>query len=268
MQIGLALLPGQTYFVSFRSINGAGTRSTTGTTNGIRVLAPPPSAPSLVRTSGTQLLVKKRLPDGSLAPETPYSIRGVCWSPASRDTATSPADPQNAAVRRPELHNWHQTDILLIKAMNANTVRLFLDVGVAEQEAAGRKVLNELYRHDIMVIMTIDSSINDVARAQQVVSLYKDHPAVLMWSLGNEWNINRYYGVASSVLNAAQRTESAAQIVKALDPSHPVASSYGDIDIDAAGLRLADTAHYVNNVARPRGHRRDAAGGVGGQPLE
>ncbi len=66
--------------------------------------------------------------------------------------------------------------------------------------------------------------------------------------LGSEWNINRYFGVASSVQDAAQRTQTAAALIKTLDTNHPVATSYGDIDIDATGLRLADTQNYVNNV--------------------
>jgi hypothetical protein len=82
-----------------------------------------------------------------------------------------------------------------------------------------------------------------------VVAYYKNHPAVLMWQLGNELNINRYYGVASSVEDAVQRTETAAAIVKSLDPNHPVVASYGDIDINAPGMRLADTQRYVNVVA-------------------
>jgi hypothetical protein len=69
-----------------------------------------------------------------------------------------------------------------------------------------------------------------------------------MWMLGNEWNINRYYGVASSVADAAQRTQTAAALIKSLDPAHPVAASYGDIDIDAPGMHLTDTQHYVNDV--------------------
>ncbi len=100
-----------------------------------------------------------------------------------------------------------------------------------------------------MVIMTVDDAINDTSRVTAAVNFYKNHPAVLMWMLGNEWNINRYYGVASSVTDAAQRTQTAAALIKSLDSNHPVSTSYGDIDIDGDGLRLADTQHYVNDVA-------------------
>jgi hypothetical protein len=80
-----------------------------------------------------------------------------------------------------------------------------------------------------------------------VVPFYRRHPAILMWSLGSEWNLNGYFQ-GWSVEISAQRTEVAARLVKTLDTAHPVASSYGEIDRDAAGARLADTARYVNEV--------------------
>ena len=206
-----------------------------------------PAAPSVALVNDRQLMLRRRHPDGSLGAAAPYAIRGVGWSPASRGTNTSKSDPNNANVRRAEFATWAAADIPLLKAMNVNTVRLFIDPGT---EAAGRAVLDELYRNGIMVVMTVDDAVNNTARAQQVVSFYRDHPAVLMWSLGSEWNINYYFGVASGPRDAAQRTEAAAALVKSLDPNHPVATSYGEIDIDSAELRLADTADYVNNVCR------------------
>lgn len=177
----------------------------------------------------------------------PYVIRGVVWSPASPTTNTSPSDPNNAAVRRAEFDLWDGTDVPLLADMHVNTVRMMLDPG---PDAAGLAVLDRLHAHGIKVVMTVDNGVNDLARIQQVVPFFKDHPAILMWSLGNEWNINRYYGAASSVADAAQRTQHAAALIKSLDRNHPVAASYGDIDIDAAGMRLADTAHYVNDVCK------------------
>ncbi|MEP7010351.1 MAG: glycoside hydrolase family 2 TIM barrel-domain containing protein [Acidobacteriota bacterium] len=205
--------------------------------------------PSIVQVSGRQLVVRKRNPDGTLGAAAPYTMRGVVWSPASKTTNTSPHDPNGAVVRRPELALWAATDIPLMAGMNANTVRMFLDPGVGSQGAAGRAVLDRLYARGLMVVLTVDDTVDDTARISSAVNLYKDHPAVLLWMIGNEWNINRFYGEASSVLNAAQRAEAAATLIKSLDSHHPVATSYGEIDINSDGLRLADTSHYVNDVA-------------------
>jgi hypothetical protein len=206
--------------------------------------------PSLVSVSGRQLLLRRRLPDGRLAPPEPFVMRGVTWSPASRTTATTPSDPQNANRRRPEFGVWYSVDVPLMRAMHVNTVRLFMDPGFDPTLGPiGLEVLDELYRSGIMVVMTVDDGINDLARVQGAVTYYREHPAILMWSLGSEWNINRYFrGAGWSPLFAAQRTEIAAQLVKSLDQNHPVASSYGEIDIAAPGLTLADTTQYVQTV--------------------
>src|SRR5260370_1116133 len=51
-------------------------------------------------------------------------------------------------------------------------------------------------------------------------------------------------------MDAAIKTERAAQLVKSLDSNHPVATSYGEIDIADPGTQssLSDTQNYVNNV--------------------
>jgi hypothetical protein len=209
---------------------------------------PDPSVqPSSVEVAGRDLVVRKRLADGTLGAPESYIIRGVNWSPASATTATTPADPNNANVRRPEFGIWYATDVPLMAAANVNTVRLFIDPGFEPSLGTqGLAILDALYAQDVMVIMTVDDAINDTARAVQVVSHYRCHPAILMWSVGSEWNINRYFGVATSVQDAVQRTEHAVRTIKQADPDHLVASSYGEINIDANSMRLADTARYVN----------------------
>ncbi|MCP3962331.1 MAG: DUF11 domain-containing protein [bacterium] len=194
--------------------------------------------PSLVWFDGRRLMWQKRNPDGTLEPAAPYVIRGVNWSPASESTTG------DNAARRAEFGIWAATDAPLMAAMGVNTVRLYLDPGF---DATALAVLDGLYNQGIMAILTVDDAVNDVARAQQAVAFFKDHPAVLMWMLGSEWNINLYFGNAACATpqQAALCTEAAAQAVKAIDTDHPVATSYGDIDIDTDGLRLADTAGYV-----------------------
>lgn len=203
--------------------------------------------PSEVVVVGRQLVIRKRNQDGSLGPAAAYAMAGVNWSPASRGTNTTPFDPNNADVRRPEFSIWATTDIPLMKGMNVNTVRLYIDPGF---DNVGRAVLDQLYSSGIMVILTVDDAINNETRAKQVVSFYKNHPAILMWMLGSEWNINHYFqsNKFPSVLDAALATENAAREIKMLDSNHPVATSYGEIDIPGEGLRLADTLNYVQNV--------------------
>jgi len=64
-------------------------------------------------------------------------------------------------------------------------------------------------------------------RYVKLVNAYKNHPAILMWSLGNEWNLNGYYGF-TDMTEAALATNEAAAKIKSIDPHHPVSSCLGD----------------------------------------
>src|SRR5690349_3244824 len=58
-----------------------------------------PNSPSIVTVSGRQILVQKRMPDGSLSASAPYIMKGVNWMPATQAPTVGP-DPTlgNASV--------------------------------------------------------------------------------------------------------------------------------------------------------------------------
>ena len=186
---------------------------------------PPPQAPALVRTYGRQLVVRDRLPDGRLAPPVHYVIKGAAWSPSSRDTR------DDFSVRRAEFGKWHLADLQLLRDMNANTVYTFLDFG---PNAEGVRVLDNLYKNGLKAIVTVDENgTGNTNKLVEVVTAYRNHPAILAWCIGNEWNINSYHDrfprTYEGYLAAAAFTESLARMIKALDTSHPVVSTHGDI---------------------------------------
>ncbi|MDP1854174.1 MAG: Ig-like domain-containing protein [Candidatus Omnitrophota bacterium] len=209
------------------------------------------AAPSKVSVLNNQLIVEKRNANGSLNQAVPYIIKGVTYSPATRAPAKGP-DPLNPGVltdygfffdwpgRNPQGHDiltywikneltqYHAADIALMKQANINTVRVYTDFGT--DPLVYNKILDEFYRNDIMVILTVAISIDDLdcGRYLQVVQLYKDHPAILMWSLGNEWNFNKYYDYGKSMDYLISSTNLAAAQIKQLDPNHPVSSCLGD----------------------------------------
>lgn len=191
-----------------------------------------PSLPSVVTTDGYRVMVQKRNTDNTLMPVAPYIVKGVNWSPAGKDT-TGP-DVSETGMRN-EIGVWCDIDIPLIKAMNANTIRTFQDFGLTGDSyfRDWKYVLDRCYENDIMVIMTVDRCIADKARIQQIVDTYKNHPAVLMWLIGNEWTINKFYGAVGSIDEGAIALEEAASLVKALDAGHPVATSVGDLNYPA-----------------------------------
>lgn len=167
-----------------------------------------------------------------------YRVRGFAWSPASVETSGAPAS------RRQAFLDWYSTDLGMIRGAAANTVYVFLDFGLDPAEYG--PVLDSAYANGIMVIMTIDEDGNyNQSRAQSVVAAYKDHPAILMWAIGNEWNINLFHDRFTTVMAAAQAVESLAQLVHSWDPNHPVTSIYGDLDIPG---QSPGTAAIVNDI--------------------
>lgn len=207
---------------------------------------PVPSLPSIATVAGHQLMVQRRNPDNTLQTAEVLPIRGVNYSPASKNTNTTKNDANNANVRRAEFGNWYAVDMPLLQAMKVNVIRLPFDPGVdGALGPVGLAMLDAAYTSGIYVLMTVDDGINNTDRVQQAVSYYKNHPAILGWILGNEFNINYYYGAASSISDAVQRTQTAASLIKALDTNHPVFAGYGEIDINDTGRRLADTQNYV-----------------------
>lgn len=216
-----------------------GTLSVTSDGGDTRVLAyveaappqPVPQAPSVVTSSGRQLLVQRRLPSGGLESATPYVIRGVVWSPAGIGTMPAYAD------RRAAFADWYRLDLQMIRELNANTVYVFLDFGTdpPDMETA-EAVLDYCYHNKIMVVMTIDEDGTDNAtNIPAVVNAFRSHPAILMWALGNEWNLWRpdrpsYYYHYDQLPAAAAAIQANAMQVQNLDDNHPVCSILGEIN--------------------------------------
>jgi exo-beta-1,3-glucanase (GH17 family) len=151
--------------------------------------------------SGRQLYI-----DGA-----PLQLRGVCWSPVAKGRRP-PADFTSFATQ----------DIALMKAAGINAVRTY-DV------ITDRTVLDRLKAAGIWVLPTVYSYGGDPeARAVERVNALKDHPAILMWLLGNEWNYNGLY-TDVPFAQARDRLQRIAAAIHAADPSRPVATVYGEV---------------------------------------
>jgi hypothetical protein len=214
--------------------------------------------PSVVSVSGRRLMVAKRQTDGTLGVSTPYTIKGVGWDAGTRAPAAGvdPFHPGNTTAygffldwtgRIPpqghevfpywlsqEIAAHYAADIPLIAQMNANTVRVFVNFGT--NSAVYQPILDTLYNNGIMVVMTVAGSSTDITSNSYstIVNLYKDHPAILMWSLGNEWNYTNFgfpdRASAITALNAAVAA------IKALDANHPVSSILGYAPADLSAI--------------------------------
>ncbi len=232
-----------------------------------------PSAPAKVYVEGSQLFVAKRNTDGSLDEAKPYIIKGVTWSAATAasDYGPNPSNPKEEVeygfffdwpgrypVGSEILSYWMKTqfvkhyacDLALMKEMNVNTIRVYHPFG--DDPADYKKILDECYRQGIMVIMTPAISKRDIDSGDylKAIKMCKDHPAILMWSLGNEWNFeyNKYWGY-KTVAEAAQATERIAAQIKKIDPNHPVSSCLGDrFDDPEPPNTISSIINTCNNI--------------------
>jgi hypothetical protein len=180
--------------------------------DGVEAAAPPAGPASDPRgivsaaAVGFQLMVKRRNADGSTSAATPFDVRGISWSPAERGANLPGKDAYLRAADR---------DLALMRAANINVVKTYLPVD--------RALLDKLLAYGIVAIVTVLSKAGDDFEGP--VMELRSHPALLMWLVGNEWNYNRLY--ESCALDACYaRVNAAAQRIKALDPAHPVATSF------------------------------------------
>lgn len=164
-----------------------------------------------VTTSGRQILVN----------ESPYFIKGICYHPAPRGS-----DKRNFSNLT--------IDLALMVEAGINTIRVYSpidDVAVLDQiEAAGLKVIigfgyNQEGYYDIFSGSFID-----------YVNKYKDHNAILLWELGNEYNYHPEW-FADNIENWYNALNNAADLIHKNDLSHAVATAHGELP-DKTALSL------------------------------
>ena len=209
-------------------------------------------AGSKSRIDGNQLKIQRRLSNGALGQEEVFTIKGVNYSPVDI----------NETVSSYEEHRTHMTfdndkiesDFQSMLDMGVNTIRTYVDPGLDVE--AWKDFMDKAYEYGLMVLINVRTSdfgsfsfaTPHVCPAppqfeySKVVGHFKDHPALLGWMIGNEWNINLENNVVkpfycyNSVHDAAEGVERTAagylswtQGIKELDPDHIVASSLGFI---------------------------------------
>lgn len=158
-------------------------------------------------------------------------------------------------------------DFKLLKEMGVNTIRLY-------HHGYNKALLSDLFKtYGIRVIMgdylgayTIGSGADwyagtdysnpeqqerMLASVREMVEGYKDEPYIVFWVLGNENN----YGNANNSRENPDAYYSflnkAAQLIKSLDPNHPVALCNGDLlFLDKAAKNCPDVDIYGANAYR------------------
>lgn len=196
--------------------SGGMTSSTAGTSN------TPIIGAQTIAVSGRQLLLNGK----------PFRIRGVCWNPVPK------GENHPEGIDYPGLA---PKDVPLMKAANINAVRTYeplTNVSVLDQLAdAGLYVLNSVYPYGGAPASDVTARVNAV----------KNHPAMLIWVIGNEWNYNGLY-VDMAAADAQARLNEVARLIRAADPNHPIATVYGELPPKAVVDAMPDIDLWGVNV--------------------
>ena len=136
-----------------------------------------------------------------------YRINGICY-------ARGEGNGENSGYS-------FNDDIPLLVEANINTIRTYAAItNIAE--------LNAFANAGIKVIMMLNEN-----SYTWYVNQFKNHPAILMWEFGNEFNYHpEWFG--NNIQNWYNILEDRASTVKNLDPNHPVSTGHGEVpDVQA-----------------------------------
>ena len=159
---------------------------------------------------------KKMIVDGK-----PFYMKGICYHPVKIGKTKRSFETLTE-------------DLTLMKEAGINTIRVYEPINDIQ-------VLDELHNAGIKVVISF--GYNQKGRFDIIsgtfinyIRKYKDHDAILMWELGNEYNYNpQWFG--GDINNWYKSMEFVAQIIQLEDPSRLVSSAHGDLpDMDALNI--------------------------------
>ncbi len=168
-------------------------------------------------SSSTEKNTRQIIVDG-----TPYFIEGICYHPV----------PKGETKRD---FGTLTEDLALMVEAGINTIRVYEPIQeewvLDELDASGIKVIigfgyNQGGVYDILSGTFID-----------YVNMYKDHPSILMWELGNEYNYHPEW-FDGDIKNWYTAMNDAAAIIHQNDLNHPVTTAHGELP-DSLALAMS-----------------------------
>ena len=151
----------------------------------------------------------------------PYYMKGICYHPVKIGNTKRSFETLNE-------------DLILMKEAGVNTIRVYEPID-------DKAVLDKLSKAGIKVVISF--GYNQKGRFDIVsgtfidyVRKYKNHEAILMWELGNEYNYNsQWFG--GDINNWYKAMEIVSQMIQIEDPYRLVSSAHGDLpSIDALNI--------------------------------
>lgn len=163
-----------------------------------------------------------------------YTITGICYHPV----------PQGSDQR-----SWEtlDQDLELMKEASINTIRVYAPI---DDEG----VLDKIDEQGIKVIISFGYNQNGYYDIQSgsfinYINQYKNHPSILFWELGNEYNYHpEWFG--GDIKNWYQALNDAAIQAKKADPNRPITTAHGDLPDSLALAMVPEIDIWGMNVYR------------------
>ena len=142
-----------------------------------------------------------------------YQIRGICYNPV----------PKGSSKRN---FKTLTEDLALMKEAGINTIRVYSPID-------DKAVLDEIHAAGLKVIIGFgydQKGYFDILSGSFIdyVNKYKDHEAILMWELGNEYNYHPEW-FKGGITTWYTAMNHAAEVIHQNDASHPVATAHGEL---------------------------------------
>ena len=142
-----------------------------------------------------------------------YFIKGICYDPV----------PLGKTKRN---FNSIDKDLMLMQEAGINTIRVYSPIDNID-------ILNKIDEAGIKVITSFGYNQNgyyDILNGTYIdyINKYKDHNAILLWELGNEYNYHPEW-FSMNIDNWYLAMNNAAKKIKQIDKNHPVSTAHGEI---------------------------------------
>jgi hypothetical protein len=168
-----------------------------------------------------------------------YIIRGVCYNPVAV------GDDRMDAMDFSHIDE----DIQLMTQAKINTIRTYMPINSAaildKFAAAGIKVIIGFPNYDD----TFQYPDINHGTYLSYISTYKNHEAILMWELGNEYNYHPEW-FSNNINNWYTILDNAAEAIHNEDPNHPVSTAHGEVPSSSALSFCTNVDVWGMNVYR------------------
>jgi hypothetical protein len=185
--------------------------------------------PSFLESQGRHIYLNNAL----------FQIKGVGYAPTKIGDDPESSSP-NGDYFTEQYSDIYNRDFPLIRGTGANTIRLWgwkYDADHSDfLDAAYNNGVAPLY---VIVSYWLDASrdISDPTERQkikaeftQMIAIHKDHPAVLMWSIGNELNAPWMFGDSDDLFSLLEEMAEAAHDLEGSN-FHPVTTPLADSNL-------------------------------------